>query len=170
MGTREEDGIMSDLKLTRVPSIRVGLLMRTSPEQAFEALRDPAITTRFWYTKSTGPMAPGAALRWDWEMYGVSTDVVVAEVEENRRIAFRWNTQDPEAATDVEFRFDDRGVRGTYVEITETGLRGDGDALVGHVGASTEGFTFVLSALKAYLEHDLVLHIIEDAHPDQRVA
>lgn len=161
---------MSDLKLTKVPSVRVGLLMRTPPEQAFEALRDPAITTRFWYTKSTGPMAPGAALRWDWEMYGVSTDVVVAEVEENRRIAFRWNTQDPDAATDVEFRFDDRGVRGTYVEITETGLRGDGDALVDHVGASTEGFTFVLSALKAYLEHDLVLHIIEDAHPDQRVA
>jgi len=162
--------MMSDLKLTKVPSVRVGLLMRTPPEQAFEALRDPAITTRFWYTKSTGPMAPGAALRWHWEMYGVYTDVVVAEVEENRRIAFRWNTQDPDAATDVEFRFDDRGVRGTYVEITETGLRGDGDALVDHVGASTEGFTFVLSALKAYLEHDLVLHIIEDAHPDQRVA
>jgi len=161
---------MSDLKLTKIPSVKVGLLMRTPPEQAFEALRDPAITTRFWYTGSTGPMAPGAQLRWEWEMYGVSTEVVVGEVEENRRIAFRWNTQDPEAATDVEFRFDDRGPGRTYVEITESGYRGDGDALVDHVGASTEGFTFVLSALKAFLEHDLVLHIIEDAHPDQRVA
>jgi len=161
---------MSDLRLTKIPSVRVGLLMRTPPEQAFEALRDPAITTRFWYTKSTGPMAPGAELRWEWEMYGVSTEVVVGEVENNRRIAFRWNTQDPAATTDVEFRFDDRGPSGTYVEIAETGYRGDGDALVDHVRASTEGFTFVLSALKAFLEHDLVLHIIEDAHPDQRVA
>ena len=161
---------MSDLRLTKIPSVRVGLLMRTPPEQAFEALRDPAITTRFWYTKSTGPMAPGAELRWEWEMYGVSTEVVVGEVEDNRRIAFRWNNQDPEAATDVEFRFDDRGTGRTYVEITESGLTGDGDALVAHVAASTEGFTFVLSALKAFLEHGLVLHIIEDAHPDQRVA
>jgi uncharacterized protein YndB with AHSA1/START domain len=161
---------MSDLKLTKTPSVRVGLLVRTSADHAFEALRDPAITTRFWYTKSTGPMVPAATLRWEWEMYGASTEVVVGVVEVNRRIAFRWNNQDPEVATDVEFRFDDRGADGTYVEIIETGFRGDGDALVDLVRASTEGFTFVLSALKAFLEHGLVLHVIEDAHPDQRVA
>jgi uncharacterized protein YndB with AHSA1/START domain len=161
---------MSDLTLTKVPSVRVGLLMRTSPERVFEAIRDPAVTTKFWYTKSTGKMASGAKLRWEWEMYGSSTEVVVDAVEENRRIAFTWSGYDPEVPTLVEFRFDPRGPAATYVEITETGFSGDGDMLVDRAISSTEGFTFLLSTLKAYLEHDLLLHITEDAHPDQRVA
>jgi uncharacterized protein YndB with AHSA1/START domain len=162
---------MAQLTLTKAPSVKVGLLIRTPPEQAFDAFRDPTVTTKFWYTKSTGKMTPGAELRWDWEMYGVSSDVIVDEVDENRRIAFRWNNHDSQAPpTSVEFRFDPRERDATYVEVTEARFTGNGDTVVEQVTASTEGFTFVLSALKAYLEHDLVLHIIEDAHPDQRVA
>jgi uncharacterized protein YndB with AHSA1/START domain len=161
---------MSNLELTKSPSVKVGMLMRTPPERAFEAFRDPALTTTFWYTKSSGEMTPGANLRWEWEMYGASTDVVVDEVEANRRIAFHWSAYDPNAPTQVEFRFDPRGSEGTYVEIIESGFSGDGDTVVDRVTSSTAGFTFVLSSMKAYLEHGLVLHIIEDAHPDQRVA
>ena len=161
---------MTDLTLTKPPSVKVGLLMRTPADRVFDALRDPAKTTKFWYTKSSGMMTPGAKLRWEWEMYGASTEVTVDEVDENRRIAFRWSGYDPTAPTHVEFRFDARGPDATYVEIVETGFSGDGDTVVEHVAESTAGFTFVLCSLKAYLEHDLVLHIIEDAHPDQRVA
>ncbi|HZA78951.1 MAG TPA: hypothetical protein VE623_21455 [Acidimicrobiales bacterium] len=58
----------------------------------------------------------------------------------------------------------------TYVEITERGFSGDADTLVERVTDSTEGFTFLLCSLKAYLEHGLLPHITEDAHPDQLVA
>lgn len=151
--------------------IRQGrIAVRTSAEVAFEAFRDPGVTTKFWYTKSTGEMVPGAHLRWEWEMYGSSTDVDVDTVDKNRRIAFRWSGYDPQAPTRVEFRFDPRTVDSTYVEITETGFSGDGDTLVDRVIASTQGFTFLLSSMKAYLEHNLILHITEDAHPDRRVA
>lgn len=165
----EEGPVSSDLTLTTSPSVKVGLLMRTSPERAFEALRDPAMTTKFWYTKSTGKMEPGTTLRWDWEMYGASSEVIVDAVEQNRRIAFAWSGYDPDTPTHVEFRFDAR-LDGTYIEITETGFSGDADTLVGRVTASTQGFTFLLSSMKAYLEHDLLLHLTEDAHPDRRVA
>ena len=30
---------------------------------------------------------------------------------------------------------------------------------------STQGFTFLLSSLKAFLEHDVVLRVVLDAHP-----
>jgi len=30
---------------------------------------------------------------------------------------------------------------------------------------STTGFTFLLSSLKAFLEHDVVLRVVVDAHP-----
>jgi uncharacterized protein YndB with AHSA1/START domain len=161
---------MSELTLTTVPTVKVGLLMRAPAQRAFQALHEPATTSRFWYTKSSGPMVPGAELRWEWEMYGASTNVAVEAVEVNRRIAFTWDAYGHEIPTHVEFRFDPRGPDATYVEITEVGFTGDGDTIVEHVTDSTAGFTFVLSSLKAYLEHDLLLHITEDAHPDHLVA
>jgi uncharacterized protein YndB with AHSA1/START domain len=161
---------MSGLTLTKAPSVKVGMLMRTSAERAFEALRDPRVTTKFWYTNSTGEMSPGANLRWEWEMYGSSSDVHVDTVDENRRITFHWSGYDPQAPTVVEFRFEPRSIDSTYVEVIETGFSGDGDTLVDRVISSTQGFTFLLSSMKAYLEHGLILHITEDAHPDRRVA
>jgi hypothetical protein len=62
----------------------------------------------------------------------------------------------------VEFRFAPWEERFTYVRVTETGLRGDGDELVAHVAGSTAGFAQVLCAAKALLEHDLELNVVRD--------
>jgi uncharacterized protein YndB with AHSA1/START domain len=97
-------------------------------------------------------------------------EVSVHHVEPDRRIGFSWNSYDPTAPTTVDIRLDPRPGGATYVQVTETGFSGDGDTVVQQVAASTEGFTFVLCALKAWLEHELVLRVVEDAHPDQRVA
>ena len=40
-----------DLQLTHAPSVEVGMLIRRPPGDVFQALVDPAITTRFWFTK-----------------------------------------------------------------------------------------------------------------------
>jgi uncharacterized protein YndB with AHSA1/START domain len=152
-----------DLQLTRVPSVEVGMLVRRPPAEVFRALVDPAITTRFWFTKSTGKLLSGADVRWDWEMYGVSADVSVKEVEEDRRILFDWGDRDE--TTTVEFRLTPWDTDTTFVEVTETGLQGDGDALVARVAASTGGFCWALSALKAFLEHDIVLTVVADRFP-----
>jgi hypothetical protein len=49
------------------------------------------------------------------------------------------------------------------------GLRGDGDRLVARVADSTGGFTQVLCALKALLEHDVVLTVVRDHAPPEGV-
>jgi len=51
------------------------------------------------------------------------------------------------------------------VHITETGFTGDADTQVRRVTDSTAGFTFLLSSLKAALEHDITLRVVLDAHP-----
>lgn len=154
---------MSDkLQLTHVPSVQTGMLIRRPPAEVFRAFADPTVTTRFWFTSSSGPMKPGATVQWDWEMYGVSTQVRVKEVDDNSRILFEWNEENP---TTVEFRFTAWEGEATVVEVTETGLSGDGDQLVSHVAGSTNGFTVVLCAAKALLEHDLDLALIRDRHP-----
>jgi uncharacterized protein YndB with AHSA1/START domain len=123
------------------------------------AFVDPAITTKFWFTKSSGKMMLGAVLQWDWEMYDVSTKVRVKEVEDNRRIRFEWDDDEP---TTVELRFVPWQDDATYVQVTETGFGGDGDEIVSRVAGSTGGFYQVLCALKALLEHNVILTVVLD--------
>jgi uncharacterized protein YndB with AHSA1/START domain len=150
-------------QLTHIPNVNVGMLIRRPPDEVFQAFVDPAITTKFWFTNSSGKMMPGANLQWDWEMYGVSAKVRVKEVEDNSRILFEW---DHDKAMTVELRFTPQGPDATYVRVTEAGLSGDGDEIVAHVADSTGGFTNVLCALKALLEHDVVLTVVLDHHPE----
>jgi uncharacterized protein YndB with AHSA1/START domain len=152
-----------DLKLTQIPPVKVGMLIHRPPRDVFQALVDPAITTRFWFTKSSGRLAPGARVQWEWEFYGVSTQVSVKELDEDSRILMEWG--DGEDAATVEFRFVGVGEDGTYVQVTESGLSGDGDAIVARVAGSTGGFSLVLCALKALLEHDIVLTVVRDRFP-----
>ncbi len=156
---------MDEHKLTHAPATTCGLLIRKPPHDVFQAIVNPAITTKIWYTKSNGKMTPGAELLWEWEMYGVSSKVTVKEVEENGRILFTWTGYTPDNPTTVEFRFVPWKDNSTYVRITERGFSGDGDMVAKFACDSTEGFTFLLSALKALLEHDVILTVTMDAHP-----
>jgi uncharacterized protein YndB with AHSA1/START domain len=152
-----------DLKLTAVPSVETGMLIRRPPAEVFEALVDPAVTTRFWFTKSSGRLVAGAHVRWDWEMYGASAEVFVKEIDDDERILIDWGQADE--LTTVEFRFIPYGSDATFVQVTESGLRGNGDALVARAAGATGGFTIMLCALKALLEHGVVLSAVGDRFP-----
>ena len=147
------------------PAVDVGMLIRRSPDEVFEALADPLVTTRFWYTRSTGRMTEGAELTWTWEMYDVSSTVWVEEVRPGRLIRFRWDGYDPAHPTTVRFECTPYQDGTTYLRITETGFTGDPGTQVRQALDSTAGFTFLLSSLKAALEHDITLRVTMDAHP-----
>jgi uncharacterized protein YndB with AHSA1/START domain len=154
---------MTDLELTQVPAGTAGMGIRRPPQAVFRAFADPAITTRFWFTKSSGELRPGATVRWDWEMYGASARVVVKEFEDDRRIVFDWG--EGEKLTTVELRFVPWGDAGSYVDVTETGFSGGGDEVAARAAGSTAGFTIALCALKALLEHDVELGAVRDRFP-----
>ena len=156
---------MTTTPLTQAPSVGVGMLIRRAPHDVFEALANPSITTRFWYTRSSGRMIEGAELTWEWEMYQASGKVRVDHVERDRRIRFTWDGYDPEHPTTVEFIFVPYQDNTTFLRITETGFTGEGDTQVARALESTAGFTFLLSSLKAALEHDITLQVTADAHP-----
>jgi len=146
------------LTLTEPPFVRTSLLIRRPAHEVYEAFADPAVTTRFWFTSSTGRLEPGATVRWDWEMFGFHTIVTVLAAEPEHLLRFDWN---PDHPTTVEFRFTaDEGA--TFVEVTETGLTGTGDETAAYASGSTIGFTKVLCAAKALLEHGIVLAVVAD--------
>ncbi len=154
-------------QLTKTPVTRVEMLIRRPVTEVFEAFVNPAITTRFWFTKSSGRLEPGNKIRWEWEMYGASSEVDVKVVELNSRILIEWSDYD--TPTVVEWLFTPRGEGATLVSITNSGFRGSGDQVVKDAMDSTGGFALVLAGLKALLEHGLQLNLITDRFPDQVV-
>jgi uncharacterized protein YndB with AHSA1/START domain len=139
------------------------MLIRKPAAQVFEALVDPSITSRFWFSKGSGRLEPGKRVRWEWEMYGFATEAEVKEIEENRRILLEWDLNPP---TLVEWTLEPRGEDRTFVKVRNWGFQGDPDKVVAQALDSTGGFSFVLAALKAYLEHGIELNIVLDHDPD----
>ncbi len=151
-------------KLKFVPFAKAEMLIRKPIAEVFEAFVDPAITTKFWFTKSSGRLETGKQIRWDWEMYDVSAQVSVKAIEENKRILIEW-AADGTPST-VEWLFTHRADNTTFVSVRNTGFSGDRDEIVKQAIESTEGFTLVLSGLKALLEHNIVLNLVSDRFPD----
>ncbi len=154
---------MHDLRLTRMPVSRTAMLIRRPAADVFEAFVDPAVTTRFWFTRSSGRLEAGTEVRWDWEMYGLSVPVTVKAVEPERRIVIEWPGR--ASPTTVEWLFAAQPDGTTFVTITHAGFTGDGDEVVQEVSESTEGFALVLAAVKALLEHGVTLHVVRDRFP-----
>lgn len=152
-----------DLRFTSVPTVTAGMGIRRPPGEVFQAFVDSATTTRFWIADSSGRLALGSTVRWDMQAAGASAEVVVKEIDLDRRIAVEWGVGD--VFTTVEFQFVAWGDDGTHVEITETGFTGTGDELAARVADSTGRFTMVLCSLKALLEHDITLNAVADRSP-----
>ncbi len=152
------------MELQNVPVVKTGMLIRRPVEEVFAAFVDPAITTQFWFTRSSGKLEAGKRVRWDWEMFGVGADVDVKEMEENRRIVIEWPGVG--GLTVVEWVFTPRPDNTTFVSITNSGFNGDGDAVVAEALDSMQGFSLVLAGLKAYLEHNVRLNLVADYAPD----
>ena len=139
------------------------MLIRKPVAEVFEAFVDPEITTRFWFTKSSGRLEAGKALTWTWEMYSHSVQVDIKELEVNKRILIEWGNYG--SMTTVEWIFTPYENDSTYVSITNSGFQGDGDKVVNDALDSKGGFTWVLAGLKALLEHNIELNAIADAFP-----
>jgi len=155
---------MTNLQLTRAPIAKTEMLIRKPVSDVFQAFIDPAITTRFWFTKGSGKLEPGTRIRWDWEMYDVSAQVDVKVIEPNKRILIEWGSED-ETPTTVEWVFTPHPDDTTFVSIANEGFGGDGDEIVAQAIDAMGGFTLVLAGLKALLEYDIRLNLVADRFP-----
>lgn len=147
------------------PTVQAQMLVRRPIDEVFNAFVDPAITTRFWFTRSSGKLEPDAKVTWEWETYGVSADVHVKAIEPPTRILIEWD----EPATAVEWRFTSLGAESTLVQISNTGFQGTAEEIVGMALDSMGGFTLVLAGLKAWLEHGIALNLVADRDPEHHV-
>jgi len=151
----------NSVELKQSPAAETGMLIRRPVAEVFEAIVDPAVTTKFWFTHSTGRLDEGKPVRWEWRMYGVSTKVEVSEIVRNEKIVMRWS----EPPTTVVWTFTQMPGDATFLEVRNFGFAGSGDEQVSQAIGSTGGFSLVLAGAKAWLEKGLTLGLIGDRHP-----
>jgi uncharacterized protein YndB with AHSA1/START domain len=144
------------------PVARTQMLIRRPAAEVYDAFVDPAVTTRFWFTRSSGPLLPDTTVTWHWDMYGATANVEVIALEQDARIVVHWPTP-------VEWRFEPRGDSATLVTITASGFTGTEQEQTNKAIDSMGGFTFVLAGCKAWLEHAIHLTLVRDHNPDHHV-
>ena len=151
------------METNNTPIVEAQMLIRKPAEQVFNAFIDPSITTNFWFTKSSGKLEVGKTVTWEWEMYGVSVEVLIKEIIQNKKISTEWGNP----VTTVDYEFIGLTEESTYVIIKNYGFSQTGDDLIQAIKDNTGGFTTVLDGLKAYLEHNIKLNLIADKYPKE---
>lgn len=140
-----------------------GMLIRKPPAEVYEAFIDPAVTSRFWFSRGSDRLDAGRPIQWTWEDYGVTVDVDVRTLDSNARILIDWSASG-EPATMVEWTFRELP-DGTFVDVENRGFAGDDEAVVAQALDSVGGFTLLMAGAKAWLEHGIELNLVRDRYP-----
>ncbi len=116
-------------------------------ETVFEAFVDPEKIGGFWFSSSSERWEQGKAITLRYEEYDAELNINIERVEDNQLIAFTWG------AHPVTIQFEE-GEAGTVVTTTEKDFdMQDVKQLLGQ----KEGWVYMLSCLKAYLEHGVTI-------------
>ena len=128
----------------------------------FEAVADPARLSGYFTTGGAkGRLETGAVVTWDFHNFPGAFPVHVVEVVPDRKIVLRWDAPpDDDAAglyqTTVTMTFEALEDGRTLVHIHEAGWRENEAGQKASYG-NCEGWTGMLAAMKAYVEHGINL-------------
>lgn len=126
--------------------------------EVFEAVADPAMLSRYFTTGGAkGRLETGATVTWAFHDFPGAFPVKVVAVEPRKRIVFQWAADDPAGYdTTVTFTFDSLDDGRTRITISEQGWPETDAGLKASYG-NCHGWTQMLCALKAWLEHGINL-------------
>ena len=116
-------------------------------ETVFEAFVDQEKIGGFWFSSSSERWEQGKTITLRYEEYDAELNINIERVEDNQLIAFTWG------AHPVTIQFEESEA-GTVVTTTEKDFdTQDVKQLLGQ----KEGWVYMLSCLKVYLEHGVTI-------------
>lgn len=119
-------------------------------KDVFEAFVDPAKIGNFWFSSSSERWAPGKTITLRYDEYNAQGNIKVAEIEDNQKIVFYWGYDEEEHVVTITLKELDPA--STVVEVNEEGFNENNDALIKNLIANKEGWVYMLTCLKGYLE------------------
>lgn len=137
--------------------------IRRPEMDVFQAFTDPDIANKFWFSRSSGKLENAARLTWYWDAAGISREITVEELIPYQHIALSFT--EPAHQLDIYFLDLEQGC--TQVRLKNYGFCELGDALHDTIIERSSLLTSVLAGLKSYLEHGIVLGLMEDRNARQ---
>ncbi|QKE73673.1 hypothetical protein HPK19_13035 [Arthrobacter citreus] len=119
-------------------------------EDIFEAIVDPAKIGNFWFSSSSERWEEGKVITLKYDLYNAEGKIKIIEVEANKKIVFAWGPTDEGNIVTITLNEQDQD--STVIEVVEEGFNESDAQYVHHLIDNKEGWVFMLSCLKCYLE------------------
>ncbi|WP_129690607.1 SRPBCC domain-containing protein [Gottfriedia acidiceleris] len=116
----------------------------------FEAFVDPTKIGNFWFSSSSERWEEGKVITLKYDLYNAEGKIKIIEVEENKKIVFAWGPT--EEGNIVTITLNEQDQNNTIIEVVEEGFSESNPEYVHHLIDNKEGWVFMLSCLKCYLE------------------
>jgi uncharacterized protein YndB with AHSA1/START domain len=122
----------------------------TPASEVFEAFVDPAKISNFWFSSSSERWEEGKTITLRYEEYNAEFDIYIKETEKNKKIVFQ-DGENGEGHT-ITITLNELEPNSTIIEVLEEGFNESDDDYVNQLIDNKEGWVFMLTSLKAYLE------------------
>jgi uncharacterized protein YndB with AHSA1/START domain len=116
----------------------------------FEAIVDPAKMSNYWFSSGSGRLEQGKTVTLRYDEYDAKLDIKVIEYKVNKKIVYLWSASGEETVVTITLK--ELDTTGTIIEVNEKGWKKDDDSLISKLLGQKEGWVYVLTCLKAYLE------------------
>lgn len=123
-----------------------------SVNEVFEAIVDPVKIGNFWFSSSSERWEQGKTITLRYDEYEAEGVINVLEIEENKKIVFSWGEEHNEV-TVVTITLKEFDNKSTIIEVNESGLKEDDSEVISKMIGQKEGWVYMLSCLKCYLEN-----------------
>ncbi|MFF2449555.1 SRPBCC family protein [Neobacillus sp. NPDC058068] len=118
--------------------------------EVFEAFVDPTKIGHFWFSSSSERWEQGKTITVRYVEYNAQLDIEIKEIEVNKKIEFQWGANGEGHIVTITLNETDHAT--TIIEVNEAGFNENDEALISQLLDNKEGWVFMLTCLKGYLE------------------
>lgn len=118
--------------------------------EVFEAFVDPSKIKNFWFSSSSERWEQGKVITLKYDEYNAQLDIKVMEIVKDKKIVFQWDANGEEHMVTIKLKELDHA--STIIEVVEEGFDDNDDELISQLLDNKEGWVFMLTCLKGYLE------------------
>lgn len=122
-------------------------------KEIFEAFVDPSKIGNFWFSSSSERWAEGKVITLKYDLYNAEGKIKIIEIQDNKKIVFAWGETEEGHVVTISLTEIDHN--NTIIEIVEEGFNENTPDFLHQLIDNKEGWVFMLSCLKAYLEFDV---------------
>ena len=123
--------------------------------EVFEAFVDPSRIGGFWFSSSSERWEEGKVITLRYDEYEAQGEIYITKIDPNKKIEFHWGPN--KEGNRVTMTLNQLGDSESTIEITEEGFSEDDEEIIRVMLDNKEGWVYMLTCLKGYLEHGVNL-------------